>query len=69
MKLSDVVGHANLSAYAEVALVLFFAVFLAVVWRLFLSGRRAELEAAAQLPLDDEAAVAVRRSTPEGGAA
>lgn len=69
MKLSDVVGHANLAGYAEVALILFFAVFLAVVWRLFLSGRRAELDSAARLPLDDDAARAVRRSTPEGGAA
>ena len=55
MKLSDVVSHAGLAVYAEIALVIFFAVFLAVVWRTFRPSKKAELEAQGRLPLDEGA--------------
>lgn len=54
MKLSDIMSYADLSAYTEVAMVLFIGVFIAVTIRTFLPSRRAELDAAAHLPLDHD---------------
>ena len=54
MKLSDVVGHSGLSGYAEIALVLFLAAFVAIVIRTFARGRREEMDRASRLPLDPE---------------
>lgn len=54
MKLSDIVGHAGLAIYTEVALVLFLLVFVGVVWRTWRPSRRAELEAQRQLPLEPD---------------
>ena len=65
MKLSDVVSHSGLAFYAEVALVLFFAVFLAVLVRTFWPSRRAELEADGRIPLEDDKVV---HSNPRGRA-
>jgi len=54
MSLGDVVGHAGLAGYAEVALILFVAAFLAIaVWTL-LPRRKQEFDEASRLPLDDE---------------
>jgi cbb3-type cytochrome oxidase subunit 3 len=64
MKLSDVVSNAGLSGYAEVALLLFFIVFVAVVVRLWLPSSRDELEAQRLLPLDPDQPAEKR----EGGA-
>lgn len=66
MKLSDIMSHAGLSMYAQVALVLFVLVFLAIIVRTFLPSRRGELMEAALLPLDEAAANRVRsgRTTP-----
>lgn len=55
MKLSDIMAHAGLSSYAQVALVLFLTVFIAIAIRTFLPSRSAELAEAALLPLDDGA--------------
>jgi hypothetical protein len=53
MKLSDVMSAATgLSAYAEIALVIFLGVFLGVIIDLFFSGRRNE--AMQLLPLEDD---------------
>jgi hypothetical protein len=52
MKLSDIMGAANLSSYAQVALVLFLAAFVLIIARTWAPSRRQELEAAARLPLD-----------------
>ncbi len=56
MKLADVMGAAGLSAFAEVALLIFFAAFLGIVIYLFAPWRRrdARFAAAARMPLDDE---------------
>jgi cbb3-type cytochrome oxidase subunit 3 len=54
VRLSDVVSHSGLALYAEVALVIFFVVFVVVLWRIFTPGRRSEYEAASRLPLDDD---------------
>ncbi len=53
MKLSDIMGNAGLSIYAQVALVLFLAVFIAVTIRTWAPSRRGEMDAAARLPLDE----------------
>ncbi len=54
MKLSDVVSNAGLAGYAEVALVLFLLAFAAILVRTFWPGRRAALNHASRLPLDDD---------------
>lgn len=54
MKLSDVVSHAGLALYAEVALVVFFVVFLAVLLRLWRPSQREELEQQRLLPLEPD---------------
>jgi cbb3-type cytochrome oxidase subunit 3 len=51
MRLSDVMSHAGLARYAEVALILFLIAFAAIVIRLFRSPRR-EIERASRLPLE-----------------
>ena len=53
MRLADVVSGSGLAVYAEIALLLFLAVFVAVVVRVFSPKRAADLEAARRLPLED----------------
>ena len=53
MSLSDIMGHAGLSVYAQISLVLFLIVFVAIVARTFAPSRRRELDEASRLPLDD----------------
>ncbi len=53
MSLYDVMSHAGLAIYAEVALILFFLVFVGIVAWTCLPSRSAELEAAGRQPLDD----------------
>ncbi len=50
--IADVVSASGLAIYAEVALAIFFVVFLAIGLRLLGSGRR--WDHAAHLPLDDD---------------
>ena len=54
MKLSDIVGHAGLAIYAEIAMVLFMIAFVLVALRVFRSGTPQEFEEASRLPLEDE---------------
>jgi cbb3-type cytochrome oxidase subunit 3 len=54
MKLSDIMGNAGLSMYAQVALVLFLGVFIAITIRTFAPSRRRELDEAAMIPLNEE---------------
>ena len=53
MKLSDIMGHADLAFYAQVALVLFLAVFVAVAVRVLRPSRKTALEAAGAMALED----------------
>ena len=64
MKLSDIMGNAGLSMYAQVALVLFLAVFIAITIRTFAPSRRRELDEAAMIPLNDEPSDAHPASAP-----
>jgi cbb3-type cytochrome oxidase subunit 3 len=54
MKLSDIMSYAQLSIYTEIALVMFFVVFVAIAIRTWLPSRRREQEEAARLPLADD---------------
>lgn len=53
MKLSDVMGAADLAIFAEVGLVLFMAVFLGVVVRVLWPGRRSLDEELVQIPFSE----------------
>ncbi|MEP6763595.1 MAG: cbb3-type cytochrome c oxidase subunit 3 [Gemmatimonadaceae bacterium] len=61
-KLADIMEHAGLSMYAEVALVLFLAVFIGIVIRTYLPSRRRALDEASRLPLDEAPIVAHRKA-------
>lgn len=52
--ISDVVSAAGLQGYAEIALLIFFAVFIAVAIRVVFT-KRADMDRMARLPLDGEA--------------
>ena len=52
-RLSDLMSHAGLHGYAEVALVLFLLAFLGIVLRVLAPSRRRELEDQVWMPLDD----------------
>lgn len=69
MKLSDIMGNAGLSMYAQVALLIFLAVFIAIVIRTWAPSRRRELQDAAMIPLNDELPVtrSVSASRPQEG--
>jgi cbb3-type cytochrome oxidase subunit 3 len=54
MSLTEIMSNAGLSRYAEIALLLFFAAFLLILWRIFRPGRRKWFEQQARLPLDDD---------------
>jgi hypothetical protein len=62
MKLNDVIAAAGLSAYAEVALLIFFGVFLGVAIDLLHGAKRHE--AMRLLPLDDERPRRARGESP-----
>ena len=52
MSLRDIVSNAGLTAYAEIALVIFFLVFVGIVLYVVLK-RKSAWEHARHLPLDD----------------
>jgi len=54
IRLSELVSALTPAQYAELSLVLFLAVFAAVVWRHGGKRRAAEHAACARLPLDDD---------------
>ena len=56
--ISDVVSGAGLAGYAEIALLIFFLVFVAVGLRVLFSAKRS-FNDVAQLPLDDGASAPI----------
>lgn len=56
MKLSDIMGAADLAIYAEIALVLFFAAFAVVLLRAVWPGQGATWDDLGRLPLEGDAA-------------
>ncbi|MES2123844.1 MAG: cbb3-type cytochrome c oxidase subunit 3 [Gemmatimonadota bacterium] len=55
MKLSDIMSHAGLSIYAEVALVIFLVAFCGIIYWVFRPSSAAGWREAARLPLEDDA--------------
>jgi len=53
MRLSEIMSHAGLSTYAEVALVIFLIAFLLIAVGIFAPSRKQEFDAASRMPLDD----------------
>lgn len=53
MRLSDIIGHLDLAAWPQMALVVFLAVFFAVSWREW-RRPKAEHDHAAAIPFDEE---------------
>jgi len=53
MRLSDIMSHAGLSGYAEVALVIFLIAFLLIAVGVFAPSRKREFDEASRMPLDD----------------
>lgn len=62
MKLSDIMSYADLSQYAEVALVLFLGVFVAITIHTYWPSRAATLHEASMLPLQDDQVITARRT-------
>jgi cbb3-type cytochrome oxidase subunit 3 len=54
MRLSDIMGAADLSIYAEVGLVLFLLAFVGVMVRVYQPKNDREHKEALMLPLEDE---------------
>ena len=54
MSLTDIMSGSGLSVYTEIALLLFLAAFIGIVWRAFSPSRSETLRRAARLPLDDD---------------
>lgn len=65
--IADVVANSGLHGYAEIALVIFFIVFVAIAFRVLLTPRK-DLERAAHMPLDDDSSPS-SPAAPEDGAA
>lgn len=63
MRLSDIMGRLELSAYPQVALVIFLAVFAILGARVFARARKGEFERAASLPLHDDADIDTTTTT------
>jgi cbb3-type cytochrome oxidase subunit 3 len=56
MHLADVMSHAGLAGYAEVALVLFLLAFISIVIATYLPSRKKDMDAASRLPFEDDPA-------------
>ena len=64
MRLSDAVGSAGLSVFAEVALVIFFATFVGIVVWTFARRNKARYDKMRGMPLDDDKARAAQPEQP-----
>jgi cbb3-type cytochrome oxidase subunit 3 len=64
MKLSDVVGNAGLSTFAEIAMIVFLVAFVAIVVRLFWPSRKDPLERQRFIPLEDDPVEYKREARP-----
>jgi cbb3-type cytochrome oxidase subunit 3 len=50
---TEIMSNAGLSAYAEIALILFAIAFLGILWRVFSPRFRSAYELQSRMPLDD----------------
>ncbi len=56
MRLSDVMSHAGLAGYAELAMILFIVAFLGIVIATFRPSAKQAMDAASRLPFEDDPA-------------
>lgn len=54
MSLTDIMSSMKLSAYPQIALGLFFLVFVMLIVRTWSKRRKGEMQAAAMLPLEED---------------
>ena len=54
MRLSDIMGHANLALFPEIALCIFLAVFVGVIFYTFRPRHHSLFEKTKLLPLDEQ---------------
>ncbi len=64
MRMSEIVSFLDLSIYPSIALIFFLAAFIAVVWNVMTKSKQ-EIEAAANIPLDDDVIFTPRVSSIE----
>lgn len=71
MKLSDIMGNAGLSIWAEVAFVIFLATFLGIVMYTFSRKRTETFDKIRQIPLHEDEVMIPRTDVPSenGGGA
>ncbi|MCF6239048.1 MAG: cbb3-type cytochrome c oxidase subunit 3 [Candidatus Marinimicrobia bacterium] len=62
--MSEIVSFLDLSIYPSIALIFFLAAFIAVVWNVMTKSKQ-EIEAAANIPLDDDVIFTPRVSSIE----
>jgi cbb3-type cytochrome oxidase subunit 3 len=65
MRLSDIMSHAGLAGWAQVALVIFLAAFVVILVALFAPSRRSEFDRASRMPLNDDVPVTPRERSGE----
>lgn len=63
MKLSDIMSHANLALYPEVALVIFLSVFVLICAKVFLFTDKSDHDEAARIPLSSDEPATPRSQT------
>jgi cbb3-type cytochrome oxidase subunit 3 len=56
MHLADVMSHAGLAGYAEVALVLFLLAFFSIVIVTYMPSKKKDMDEASRLPFEDDPA-------------
>ena len=56
MRLADVMSHAGLAGYAEVAMILFLLAFLVIVIATYRPSSKKDMDAASRLPFEDDPA-------------
>ena len=62
MRMTEIVSFLDLSIYPSIALIFFLAAFIAVVWNVMTKSKQ-EIEAAANIPLDDDVVFTPRVSS------
>ena len=64
MRMTEIVSFLDLSIYPSIALIFFLAAFIAVIWNVMTKSKQ-EIEAAANIPLDDDVIFTPRSSSIE----
>jgi cbb3-type cytochrome oxidase subunit 3 len=68
MSMTEIVSFLDLSVFPSVALVFFLAAFIAILWKTLTKSKQ-EIDAAANIPLDDDVVFTPRVSIQSNNAA